>query len=269
MNFFLNNESQPLNPSKIVIIEDEKHIAQVIQIALSREGFQCHWAKNGVEGLKLFEQVQPDLVIVDLMLPDINGLDLCTHLRSGSRQDFFIMMLTAKIEEIDRIVGYTAGADDYLGKPFSSKELPVRVRALLRRRHREVRPIIRTACFEIDVERGEAKFRPRLEADYQLLKLTPKEFQLLAILVAQPKRIFSRSVLLEQVWGTDYFGSDRTVDTSISHLRQEINQVLQRANPQSAKSGKQLIQAVTGLGYRFNEEVLLQGTPATPAPHAA
>ncbi|MCU0537481.1 MAG: response regulator transcription factor [Hydrococcus sp. Prado102] len=233
---------------KILIVEDEPEIAQLIQQTLTREGFSCSVASTGLEALEIFEQQQPDLIILDLMLPGLDGLEVCTRIRQKpTSKDPYILMLTARGEEIDRVIGLSTGADDYLVKPFSPRELAARVRALLRRSLRQVEQpsqVYRTPHFIVDLDRHIAS-RRGAESEEEPLDLTTLEFNLLATFISYPGRVWSRTQLIDKLWGNDFFGDDRVVDTHIRRLRKKIEP--DPANPT-------FIKTVVGLGYKFEDE---------------
>lgn len=233
---------------EILIVEDEQEIAQLIEQTLVRENFTCRIANDGLTALETFKQQQPDLVILDLMLPSLDGLEVCTRIRQQPYdKDPYILMLTARGEEIDRVIGLSTGADDYLVKPFSPRELVARVRALLRRslRHgvQEVSQVYRTKHFSVDLDRYSAT---RLDAgDTVELDLTTLEFNLLATFISYPGRVWSRTQLIDKLWGNDFFGDERVVDTHIRRLRKKIE-------PDSANPT--FITTVVGVGYKFEDE---------------
>ncbi|NJO94184.1 MAG: response regulator transcription factor [Hydrococcus sp. RM1_1_31] len=232
---------------KILIVEDEPEIAQLIQQTLERESFSCFIATNGFEALDLFQQQLPDAIILDLMLPGLDGLEVCTRIRQkASQKDPYILMLTAKGEEIDRVIGLSTGADDYLVKPFSPRELVARVRALLRRSLRQVEQpsqIYQTPHFILNLDRHSAI--RKLNSQEELLDLTTLEFNLLATFISYPGRVWSRAQLIDRLWENDFFGDDRVVDTHIRRLRKKIE--LDPANPN-------FIKTVVGVGYKFEDE---------------
>ena len=236
---------------KILIVEDQQEIAQLIEQTLVREGFSCHIANDGLTALTVFKQQQPDLVILDLMLPGLDGLEVCTRIRQQpDNKDPYILMLTARGEEIDRVIGLSTGADDYLVKPFSPRELVARVRALLRRslRHgvQEVDQIYRTKHFTVELAQHRAT-RQLDSQDAEQLDLTTLEFNLLATFLSYPGRVWSRTQLIDKLWGNDFFGDERVVDTHIRRLRKKIEP--DTANPT-------FIKTVVGVGYKFEDENL-------------
>lgn len=232
----------------VLVVEDEINVAKLIRTCMESEGYICHLAHDGDAGLSSFRQYQPDVVILDLMLPGMNGLDVCTQIRHSSKfggKDPYILMLSAKSEEIDRIIGYSTGADDYMSKPFSPVELTVRLRALIRRdlRHQTTQnEIIKTRYLTIDIDSREVSIALD-SGKLEPLKLTLLEFNLLTTIAKRPGRIWSRAQLLELVWGDDYRGDDRIVDAYIKRLRQKL--VTDRADK------IQFIHTAPGIGYSF------------------
>lgn len=231
----------------ILIVEDDQEIAQLIRETLEQELFTCGVAQDGGQALAMSQHQDPDLIILDLMLPKVDGLEVCTRIRQRSGpKDPYILMLTAKGEEIDRIIGLSTGADDYLVKPFSPRELVARVRALLRRQLRQgeaPRQIYRTPHFQVDLDQHQAI---AYHGDRQEeLELTSLEFNLLATFMSYPGRVWHRSQLIDKLWGNDFFGDERVVDTHIRRLRKKIEP--EPANPT-------FIKTVIGLGYKFEDE---------------
>ncbi len=223
--------------SKILVVEDEKNIVRVVTYNLEREGYHVSVAKDGEEALEKVRAETPDLLILDLMLPKIDGLEVCRQLRMQPKTTHLpIIMLTAKTQEADRIVGLEMGADDYIPKPFSPRELLARVKAVLRRAKRSELPSIwRCGGLEVDWERRLVKLKQKP------LALTLKEFELLRVLVEANGRVLSRDLLLEKVWGYDQAMEiqSRTVDLHVSQLRQKLG-----------IEGKRVL-TVTGAGYRL------------------
>jgi DNA-binding response OmpR family regulator len=205
-------------PISILIVEDDKAIAAFLQTALEREGFTTTVVQNGRYALDYVNQSPPDLILLDLMLPGMDGWQVCQSVRR--RPDYIpIIMVTAKDDDVDKIVGLEMGADDYITKPFKGRELLARVRAVLRLAQNSgetVRSPLRYGALEIDLD-GRS-----LTLNQQPVKLTPKEFDLLALLAQNPGRVFGRDMLLDKVWGYDYGGESRTVDVHIQRLRQKI-----------------------------------------------
>jgi two-component system OmpR family response regulator len=238
----------------ILIVEDEAEIAQLIRLYLEKESFNCHVCRDGITALNKFKEIQPDLIILDLMLPGLDGLEVCARIRQQQTgKDPYILILTAKGEEIDRIVGLSTGADDYVVKPFSPRELVARVRALLRRNLRQggQPQLQQTQHFWVDLEQRQAS---RLDASGAMepLQLTHLEFELLTTFMSHPGRVWSRTQLIDKLWGGDFFGDERVVDTHVARLRKKIE-------PDPTNPG--FIKTVIGVGYRFEDESL-HGTSA-------
>lgn len=224
---------------KILIIEDEKDIRDLLQHYLKREGYDVHGAEDGDSGLRKLAKERYDLLLLDLMLPRMDGLEVCRVLRSQAETaDLPVIMLTAKGEETDRIVGLELGADDYITKPFSPREVVARVKAIFRR-------VEKPKTKEVKHEYGGISLDPlRYETSYRgkVQSLTSKEFKLLEFLLGNKGRVLSRDLLLNEIWGYDYFGTTRTVDVHIAHLRQKFP-VLNRS-----------LVSIKGLGYKLQEE---------------
>jgi two-component system, OmpR family, alkaline phosphatase synthesis response regulator PhoP len=233
---------------QILIIEDEAEIAQLIQLYLEKEGFSCRICRDGVMGLQVFQEQQPDLIILDLMIPGLDGLEVCARIRQqpGSK-DPYILMLTAKGEELDRIIGLSTGADDYMVKPFSPRELVARVRALLRRNLRQggQTRIYQTPHFSVNVEQRIAT-RQTEGGNSEQLDLTTLEFDLLTTFMSYPGRVWNRAQLIERLWGNDFYGDERVVDTHVARLRKKLEP--DPANPSFVKT-------VIGVGYKFEDAV--------------
>lgn len=231
---------------EILIVEDEREIAEIIRESLEAEGFSCRVCHDGHSALRLYSDRQPDLVILDLRLPGIDGLEVCTQIRAKPvAKDPYILMLTSRGEEIDRIIGLSTGADDYYVKPFSPRELVARVRALLRRRMREDdrSQLLRTKSFTIDLEQH--SITRHLEAESaKHLDLSSSEFKLMALFVKHPGRVWERSQLIEKLWGDDFFGEERVIDTHIARLRKKV---------EPAGGKPKFIQTVVGVGYKFED----------------
>jgi DNA-binding response OmpR family regulator len=202
----------------ILIVEDDEAIAAYLQTTLEREGFHVTWFQKGQLALDHMRKSKPDLILLDLMLPDMDGLQVCRIVRGQSIYTP-IIMVTAKDEDVDKVVGLELGADDYITKPFKARELLARVRAVLRlaqNRGKESTRILRIAQLEIDIDGRTVTVEERP------VKLTPKEFDLLVLLASNPGRVFGRDMLLDRVWGYDYVGESRTVDVHVQRLRQKI-----------------------------------------------
>jgi DNA-binding response OmpR family regulator len=230
------------NPKRVLVVDDEPNIREVIESYLIKEGYLVYKAGDGLQALELFERVQPSLVILDLMLPGLSGEEVCQKLRKISRIP--IIMLTAKAEEENIIDGLKLGADDYVTKPFSPKQLMARVEALLRRAATEAVPLANRFSFhqdELQIDHLQHEVRKNKE----LVNLTPIEYNLLMTLVKYPKKAFTREELVTLVLGADFDGFDRTIDAHIKNLRQKIE-----IDPKSPK----YILTVHGIGYKFGGE---------------
>jgi len=224
----------------ILVIEDEKKIAHMVQGFLENEGFKVGVAHTGKEGLDLARQGYFHLVVLDLMLPDVNGLEVCRLLRRES--ELPVIMLTARSQEMDRVVGLEVGADDYITKPFSLAELSARIRAVLRRAGAasatvEENKLIVAGDISVDLEKHQ------VHVGEKEVFLTPTEFNILALMARHPRRVFSRLQLLENALGEVFSGYERSIDTHISNLRRKVEK--DPSNPRH-------IATVFGLGYRFN-----------------
>jgi DNA-binding response OmpR family regulator len=230
-----------MKSERILIVEDEGAVARSLQYGLEREGYRVLWAENGQRALDLAHAQSPHLILLDIRLPDLSGFDVCRQLRAeGLRMP--ILMLTARDEAIDKVLGLELGADDYVVKPYDLRELIARIRALLRRAFGELAEISRGECIhygpiEIDLE------RLSVTRHGEPVTLTPTEFRLLRFLATNPNRPLQRETLIEAVWGySSLIGSDRTVDVHIRHLREKLED--DPANPR-------WITTVRGIGYQF------------------
>ncbi len=221
----------------ILLVDDEPTLRETLAEALEAEGFRVVTAADGREALARFREVHPDLVVLDLMLPELSGIEVCRIIRQESGVP--ILMLTAKTGEVDKVVGLELGADDYVTKPFSLRELTARIRAILRRTEQAATaPAVTVELGPLVVDLA----GHRLLRDGQAVPLKPKAFELLAFLVSNPGQVFSRDQLLEQVWGYEYGGESRTVDVHVHWLRSAIE-----ADPAEPA----WIQTVRGVGYVF------------------
>ncbi|ADG83157.1 two component transcriptional regulator, winged helix family [Thermincola potens JR] len=232
--------------AKILIVDDEHHIIELVRFVLQKEGFDVKVAQDGLTAIKETENYRPDLILLDLMLPGIDGLEVCRTLRKKPETaDIPVIMVTAKSDEMDKIIGLELGADDYVTKPFSPRELVARVKARLRRRTGLIKHADRKV--EEEIAYGPLVVRPaRYEVflNGEKLDLTLKEYELLVLLINNPGKVFSRDFLLSTIWGFDYTSDTRTVDVHIYHLRQKIER-----DP----SQPGFIETVRGVGYRFKE----------------
>ncbi|WP_432662332.1 response regulator transcription factor [Wukongibacter baidiensis] len=227
------------NKFKILIVEDEEKILNVIEAYLEKDGYEVLKSTNGTDGLNIFRKESPHLVILDLMLPGLSGEEICKNIRSSS--DVPVIMLTAKIAEASKIEGFSLGADDYVTKPFSPRELVQRVRAILRRSYRDKGPLSDILSFDNDNLKIDIRKHEVLKAGV-IANLTPNEYKILLILASNPGQIFSREQLVEKAFGIDYDGFDRTVDTHIKNIRHKIED-----NPKTPK----YLLTVYGVGYKF------------------
>lgn len=232
-----------MQSATILVVEDEQPILDLIANYLRAEGCIVHIARDGHDALEQARALHPDLIVLDVMLPGIDGLEVCRLIQQ--EMDVYVLMLTARTEEIDKIVGLSVGADDYVTKPFSPRELVMRVKAILRRSRkasgqsvgsRHDRSSLQFGTLAIDPETREVHHH------HTLIELTPREFDLLYTLAEQPGRVFSRDQLLERIWGRDFVGIDRVVDVHIGLLRRKLEE--DTANPT-------LILTVRGVGYKF------------------
>ena len=223
----------------ILVVEDEADIVDLIEYHLKQSGFSVITALDGASGLELARKKRPGLVILDLMLPGMDGKDVCRALKSNAlTQSIPILMLTAKTEEVDRVIGFELGADDYVTKPFSPRELVLRVKAILRRKEApaEGEKVIQIGDLLIDIDRH------RVSIKKKPIQLTSTEFKLLVELVLNRDRVQTRERLLDKVWGYTYEGYGRTVDTHVRRLREKLGSL------------GDFIETIRGIGYRFREE---------------
>jgi DNA-binding response OmpR family regulator len=227
-----------MRAARVLIVDDEATIRDIVRRYLTAEGFEVTEAAEGDDALRQLERGRPDLVILDVMMPGMDGLDVLRRMRATS--DVFVILLTAKAEELDKLVGLSIGADDYITKPFSPRELVARVRAVLRRQRvapaSNDRETMSFAGLVIDAARREVR------RDGEVVDLTALEFDLLVALATSPGRVYTRRQLLEQVWGWDYVGDDRVVDVHIRNLRRALG---------DDASAPSIVATVRGVGYKF------------------
>ena len=222
---------------RVLVVEDDRRIADMVIKNLETAGYECHLSADGGQALVDFERVRPDLVVLDLGLPGIDGLQVTRRLRRDS--EVAILMLTARTSESDKLLGLEIGADDYITKPFSTAELMARVRALLRRASGTVRErVLDLGPLHVDPTRR------NVERHGQAVPLTTLEFDLLYFLASRPGRVYSREALMEQVWGSDRVVDDRSIDSLVSRLRRKL---------EDDPTQPRFIQTVWGAGYRFSE----------------
>jgi two-component system alkaline phosphatase synthesis response regulator PhoP len=225
-----------MSNAKILIVDDEPSIVKLVEAYLKPEGYEVYTASDGNSALKAARAFKPDLIVLDIMLPGMDGIELLTHLRRES--EVYVILLTARTEETDKIVGLTVGADDYVTKPFSPRELTARIKAALRRVHAGAGPKSGMSVLAFRHVRIDAGAR-QVTVDDQPVDLTALEFDLLHALAEQRGRVLTREQLLEKVWGGEYFGETRVVDVHLGHVRQKI--------------GGEFIVTVRGVGYRFED----------------
>lgn len=228
-----------MSKPKILIIEDERSLIEILSYNLANEGFEVLTASDGTDGLRRAQNALPDLIVLDLMLPGLDGLQICRQLRSDSKtQGIRILMLTAKSEEVDEIVGFNMGADDYVAKPFKIKPLISRIKALLRRPTAEQSSaeVLSVAGIEVDRTHHTAKL------DGHEMQLTPTEFKMLWTMMRRPGRPYSRNELLDNARGEDANALERTIDVHVRSLRQKLG------------DKGSLVETVRGIGYRFKAE---------------
>jgi two-component system alkaline phosphatase synthesis response regulator PhoP len=223
---------------KVLVIDDDQSIVDLLSTYLTQEGFQVDVAGDGAAGLAKARLTHPDIVVLDIMLPGLDGLEVLRRLRTESSA--YVVMLTAKAEETDKVVGLSVGADDYVTKPFSPRELTARIRAILRREHGATRShALAFRTLRIDPVRREV-WKGDIRVD-----LTTREFDLLYALASYPGHVLSREQLLTRVWGADYFGDDRVVDAHIKDLRRKLG---------DDPTHPRLIETVRGIGYKFGDQ---------------
>ena len=221
----------------VLVIEDEESFRDALKFMLSREGFDVILAPNGAEGIKLFDSINPDLVLLDLMLPEVSGTEVCKYIRTKSNTP--VIMLTAKDTEIDKVVGLELGADDYVTKPFSTRELLARIKAVLRRggeMENDFVGAVEVGPIRMDVERHV------LSVNGEAVSMPLKEFELLEFLMRNSGRVLTRGQLMDRVWGSNYVGDGKTLDVHVKRIRSKIEP--DPANPVH-------LTTVRGLGYRF------------------
>jgi len=223
--------------AKILVIDDEEKILNLVTSYLEKEKYDVTTAQDGISGLKLAQEINPDIIVLDIMLPGMDGIELLSQLRRES--NVYVIMLTAKTEETDKIIGLSVGADDYVTKPFSPRELTARIKAALRRMNlAEIKNDGDILVFiMIRIDQGSRK----VWVNEELIDLTAIEFDLLAALAEHPGLVLSREQLLERVWGHDYFGELRVVDVHIGHIRQKLGD-------------DRFIDTVRSVGYRFEAD---------------
>jgi two-component system alkaline phosphatase synthesis response regulator PhoP len=229
-----------MEAATILVVDDEQPIVDLVASYLTAEGYAVHRAFDGPSALSLARAIKPDLVILDVMLPGLDGVEVCRRLHQETA--VYVLMLTARTDEVDKLIGLSVGADDYMTKPFSPRELVARVKAIMRRARAPLdkvndRPVLQFGALSIDPERREVKRQSTM------IELTPREFDLLYAMASYPGRVFTRDELLQRVWGPDFSGIDRVVDVHVGTLRRK----LEEGGPAEAP----VVQTVRGVGYKF------------------
>lgn len=217
-------------PARVLVVDDEEIIVEMLTMGLNYEGFEVSVARTGFEALEQARSAKPDIVVLDVMLPGIDGVEVCRRLRAAG--DVGILMLTARGEVEDRVMGLDSGADDYLIKPFTFRELLARVGAILRRKGVNLQQALRVGDLVLDRQTR------RVTRGGRPVELTPREFDMLELFLSHPRQVFSREVILNRVWGYDYFGDTNVIDVHIRHLREKLDD-----------ENRDLIRSVRGVGY--------------------
>lgn len=226
----------------VLIVEDEESFVEALSVGLQREGFDPRVARDGAAAIKMFDAVHPDVVLLDVMLPGISGIDVCRHIRRVSGTP--VIMVTARDSEVDTVVGLELGADDYVTKPYRLRELVARMRAVMRRQPAGAAPPLESEVLEV----GDVKLdggRREVTVAGEVVALTRKEFELLEYLMSEPGRVILRERLIDEVWGVDYVGDTKTLDVHIRRLRSKID--IDPTRPSR-------ITAVRGVGYRYEPD---------------
>ena len=228
-----------MGKQKILIVDDDKHIAELISLYMMKDGYETEEVYDGREAVKMVSSFQPDLILLDLMLPGMDGYQVCTEIRKNSRVP--IIMLTAKGETFDKVLGLELGADDYIVKPFDPKELVARVKAVLRRYESKVeeadKNVLKFDGLEINLSNYSVAYNGKT------LEFPPKEFELLSFLAQNPNRVFTREQLLDRIWGYEYVGDTRTVDVHVKRIREKLN-----------SEDEWGIRTVWSVGYKFGQK---------------
>ncbi|MCK8061303.1 MULTISPECIES: response regulator transcription factor [unclassified Fusibacter] len=223
---------------EVVIIEDDEHIVELLKYNLEENGYSVHYSTNGSEGLELVTNILPDVLLLDLMIPELDGFEVCKRLKQNEQtREVPIIMLTAKGSEMDKVLGLEIGADDYLTKPFSIRELLARVKAVLRRSVQATKNSskqFKVGNLTVDIDKHE------VSRNDEVFQLTYKEFELLKILLENRGRVLTRDELLDAVWGYEYYGETRTVDVHVRHLRKKIE-----------TESEKYIETIRGVGYKI------------------
>ena len=224
-----------MNKNKILVVDDDKNICELIKLYLEKEGYEIFLSHDGLDGIVKYNKIQPDLIILDIMLPGADGWEVCRKIKKNN--DVSIIMLSAKSEIFDKVLGLELGADDYIVKPFEPKELVARVKAMLRRinNYEKKEKLIVYNTLLID------KSNYQVKLDNVVIEMPPKEFELLYYLVSHPNQVLTRNNILESIWSYDFFGDSRTIDVHVKRIREKIE------NDDSSWQ----IKTVWGVGYKF------------------
>jgi phosphate regulon transcriptional regulator PhoB len=229
---------------RVLVVEDERDVAELLRYNLSKDGYDVVLAANGSDAVKQAHEAHPDVVLLDIMVPQLNGWEICRRLKQDAETRAIpVIMVTGRVEEGDKVLGFEVGADDYVTKPFSFRELLARIRAVARRGRLEPpgrKSQLKVGDLEIDRHRFEVRMKGRV------ITLTPKEFELLALLANAPGRVFGRDELLDAVWGRDGFVEPRTVDVHVARLRRKFT---------AARVAPPGVETVRGVGYRFRDPI--------------
>ena len=225
--------------TKILVVDDDEHIAELISLYLIREGYDTKEVYNGNDAVKAFEEYKPNLIMLDIMLPGLDGYGVCKEIRKTSGVP--IIMLTAKGDTIDKVLGLELGADDYMVKPFEPKELTARVKAVLRRYDKTENTVDENVLTYDNLEINLSNYTVKYYGEF--LNFPPKEFELLYFLAKRPNQVFTRDQLLDKIWGYEYIGDTRTVDVHIKRIREKFN-----------RKDKWSVKTVWGVGYKFEVE---------------
>ncbi|MBN2853551.1 MAG: response regulator transcription factor [Clostridia bacterium] len=224
-----------MNNYKILVVDDDRNICELIKLYLIKEGYQVFLSHDGLDGIKKYGEISPDLIILDIMLPGADGWEVCRKIKKSSNTS--IIMLSAKGETFDKVLGLELGADDYIVKPFEPKELIARVKAILRRTNSQEKKedIITIETLSIDKTNYQVKLKD------QIIDMPPKEFELLYYLASHPNQVLTRNSILENIWSYDFYGDSRTIDVHVKRLREKIEQ----------EDSAWEIKTVWGVGYKF------------------
>lgn len=231
--------------NKILVVEDDEHIIELLKFNLEKNNYQVIIAKDGEEGIEKVKEIEPDLVLLDLMLPKIDGTKVCMKIKNDEKfVDIPIIMLTAKSDEMDKVLGLEIGADDYVTKPFSVRELLARIKVVLNRYNKNKSSNKKNESSKITIDKMEIDLdKHEVRINNKLVKLTYKEFELLKLLSENRGNVLSRDLLLDKIWGYDYYGRTRTVDVHIRHIRSKISKLIE--------DDFKNIETIRGVGYKM------------------